>query len=93
MTAEEYRKNELFRPALAQTLQEPHVQRAIDVLKELGEPLEMPTPSGLNFMEWNAMQNARREGYFHALRSLERLAMPARLAPSARDLMPSLVEE
>ena len=93
MTADEYRKNELFRPALAQTLQEPHVVRALEVLKELGEPLEMPTPPGLNFMEWNAMQNARREGYFHALRSLERLAAPARALPSAKDLMPSLVEE
>lgn len=93
MTADEYRKNDLFRPALAQTLQETHVQRALEVLKELGEPLEMPTPPGLNFMEWNAMQNARREGYFHALRSLERLAIPARTLPSAKDLMPSLVEE
>lgn len=93
MTADEYRKNDLFRPALAQTLQEPHVQRALEVLKELGEPLEMPTPPGLNFMEWNAMQNARREGYFHALRSFERLAVPARVVQSYKDLMPSLVEE
>jgi hypothetical protein len=93
MTADEYRKNDLLRPALAQTLQEPHVQRALEVLKDLGEPLEMPTPPGLNFMEWNAMQNARREGYFHALRSLERLAVPARAVQSYKDLMPSLVEE
>jgi hypothetical protein len=93
MTADEYRKNEMFRPALAQTLQETHVQAALEILKNLGEPTEMPTPAGLNFMEWNAMQNARREGYFHALRAFERLSVPLRQAPSTRDLMPSLVEE
>jgi hypothetical protein len=93
MTAEEYRRDEMFRPSLAETLQQPHVRLALAILKELGEPSELPTPSGLNFMEWNAMQNARREGFFHALKSLERLAVPERRSTSQKDLMPSLVAE
>lgn len=92
-TPNTYRRNELLQQSLAETLKQNHVQIALDVLRELGEPAELPAPSDVDFLIFNAMQNARREGYFHALRSLEALAMPIKVAPSTKDLMPNLVEE
>lgn len=92
-TPNTYRRNELLQQSLAETLKQNHVQIALDVLRELGEPAELPAPSDVDFLIFNAMQNARREGYFHALRSLEALATPIKVAPSTKDLMPNLVEE
>jgi hypothetical protein len=53
----------------------------------------MPVPSDVDFLIFNALQNARREGFFHALRSLEALATPIKVVPSTKDLMPNLVDE
>ena len=92
-TANSYRRNELLQASLAETLKQSHVQLALQVLRELGEPAELPAPGDVDFLIFNAMQNARREGFFHALRSLEALATPIKVAPSTKDLMPNLVEE
>lgn len=92
-TANSYRRNELLQASLAETLKQSHVQLALQVLRELGEPTEMPAPDNVDFLIHSALLNARREGYFHALRSLEALATPIKVAPSTKDLMPNLVEE
>ena len=88
-----YRKTELLQASLAETLRQPHVQTALQVLRDLGEPAELHPPSDVDFLIFNAMQNARREGFFHALRALETLATPMAAIPLTKDLMPSLVPE
>ena len=88
-----YRRNELLQQSLADTLRQNHVQIALTVLRELGEPTELPAPSDIDFLIHNAVLNARRDGYFHALRSLEALATPIKVAPLTKDLMPNLVDD
>lgn len=83
----------MLQTALAETLGQNHVQIALQVLRELGEPSEMPVPGEIDFLIYNALQNARREGYFHAIRALELLATPPSAIPLTKDLMPSLVDE
>lgn len=92
-TTNSYRRNELLQQSLAETLKQGHVQIALQVLRELGEPTELPAPSEIDFLIHNAVLNARREGFFHALRSLEALATPIKVAPLTRDLMPNLVDD
>jgi hypothetical protein len=92
-TTSSFRKNQLLQSALAETLAAPHVQIALQVLRDLGEPAEMPVPPEVDFLSFNAMQNARREGYFHAVRALEILATPPSKTHTTKDLMPNLVEE
>lgn len=92
-TANSYRRNELLQTSLAETMKQSHVQVALQVLRDLGEPAELPVPSDVDFLIFNAMQNARREGFFHALRSLEALATPIKAAPLTKDLMPSLSDD
>lgn len=87
------RRNELLQGGLAEVMRHPSMQAALEVLRELGEPAEMPVPSDVDFLIFNALQNARREGFFHALRSLEALATPMKAVPLTKDLMPSLVDE
>jgi hypothetical protein len=88
-----FRKNELLQTGLAEVMRHPAVQAALEVLRDLGEPAEMPVPGEVDFLIFNAMQNARREGFFHALRSLEALATPLKAVPTTKDLMPNLVDE
>jgi hypothetical protein len=88
-----YRRNELLQQGLAEVLRHPSMQAAIQVLRDLGEPAEMPVPPEIDVLIWNSLQNARREGFFHAIRSLEALATPIKAAPLTKDLMPSLVDE
>lgn len=92
-TANSYRRNEMLQTALAETLKQNHVQLALQVLRELGEPTEMPAPDNVDFLIHSALLNSRREGYFHALRSLEALATPIKVALSTKDIMPNLVDE
>jgi len=92
-TANSYRRSEILQTALAETLKQSHVQTALQVLRDLGEPVEMPVPPEIDVLIWNSLQNARREGFFHAIRSLEALATPIKAAPLTKDLMPSLVDE
>jgi hypothetical protein len=92
-TANSYRRSEILQTALAETLKQSHVQTALQVLRDLGEPAEMPVPPEIDVLIWNSLQNARREGFFHAIRSLEALATPIKVVPSTKDLMPNLVDE
>jgi hypothetical protein len=88
-----FRRNELLQGGLAEVMRHPSMVAALEVLRELGEPAEMPVPGDVDFLIFNALQNARREGFFHALRSLEALATPIKAVPLTKDLMPSLVDE
>ena len=92
-TANSYRRTEMLQASLAETLKQNHVQIALQVLRDLGEPTEMPAPDNVDFLIHSALLNSRREGYFHALRSLEALATPIKAVPTTKDLMPNLVEE
>jgi hypothetical protein len=92
-TANSFRRSEILQTALAETLRQTHFQTAIQVLRDLGEPVEMPVPPEIDVLIFNSLQNARREGFFHALRSLEALATPIKVVPSTKDLMPNLVDE
>lgn len=88
-----YRRNELLQTGLAEVMRHPSMVAALDVLRDLGEPVELPVPPEIDVLIWNSLQNARREGFFHALRSLEALATPMKAVPLTKDLMPNLVEE
>jgi hypothetical protein len=88
-----FRRNELLQTGLAEAMRHPSMVAALEVLRDLGEPAEMPVPSDVDFLIFNALQNARREGFFHAIRSLEALATPIKAAPLTKDLMPNLVDE
>ena len=92
-TANSFRRSEILQTALAETLKQPHVQTALQVLRDIGEPVELPVPGEIDVLIFNSLQNARREGFFHAIRSLEALATPIKVVPSTKDLMPNLVDE
>lgn len=92
-TADSFRKNEAMVSAYSEILQQPVVELALGVVRDLGKPTELAIPSGVSFLEWNAFQNARREGFHHALDMIEALAAPIAKRRSDRDLMPSLVAD
>ena len=92
-TIETFRKNELLQTSLQRTLAEPHMEIALELVLELGLPRELEPPKGIDFIHFNALQNARREGYFHALTALKNLSTPLTKPPTTRDLMPNLEEE
>jgi hypothetical protein len=56
-----------------------YVRRAIDLVTQIGLPAQQETPTGVGLLEFGALSNAAREGYFQALRNLNALAT----APSA----------
>lgn len=43
------------------------------VLREIALPQENRPPTGLDYIQHNALLNARREGYYDALRNIEAL--------------------
>lgn len=55
------------------------------VLTNLGVPAPTLPPAGVDFIDWNATLNSRREGYFEAIRVLgalsEEEAEPTNLPP------------
>lgn len=57
-------------------LQTPIIREALQLLKEVGQPRAINLPSErVSYIEHNALCNARREGYYDALRNLEVLAI------------------
>lgn len=61
---------------LRRALQEPVIQEALKLLKDVGLPrtAQLP-PQGVTYIEHNALLNSRREGYYDALRNLEVLSI------------------
>jgi hypothetical protein len=43
------------------------------VLRDIAWPTQMQVPTGTDSVQFNALMNARREGYFDALRNIEAL--------------------
>jgi len=47
------------------------MKAGFDVLRDVALPLESRTPAGTDAIQHNALMNARREGYYDALRNIE----------------------
>lgn len=56
-------------------LKNPVLNLALEVVQEHGLPVARPTPAGVDPIQYGALINARREGYFEALRNLRMLAV------------------
>jgi len=57
-------------------LQAPIIQEALRLLKDVGQPRAINLPGeNVSYIEHNALCNARREGYYDALRNLEVLTI------------------
>jgi hypothetical protein len=93
MTSEQFRKNEHLRTAMLESLAQGHMKMALAILRDLGTPREFSPPAGVDFMAFNAMQNARREGFYHALDALEGLATAPSKTLTTKDLMRDLAPE
>ena len=49
------------------------LKAGLEVLKNVGLPLETRVSQGSDAIQHNALMNARREGYFDAIRNIEAL--------------------
>jgi hypothetical protein len=93
ITVEVFRQNEALCASFADLLAKPEMKVAIEALRDLGCPREIAPPKEVGFSEWNSHQNARREGFFHALDALLALGIPMRPRKNDTELMPNLVSE
>lgn len=89
-TIETFRSNEVLTISFAELLKRPEMLAALGALRDLGAPRETAPPSGVGFSEWNSHQNARREGFHHALDALEALGTPIPKRKADSELMPNL---
>lgn len=55
-------------------LSNPVMRRALDIVTRIGLPAQSTTPPEVDLLQWGALTNASREGYFQALANLEALA-------------------
>jgi hypothetical protein len=90
ISVEKFRQNEPLCSSFAELLSRPEMQVALDALRDLGCPREIAPPNGVGFAEWNSHQNARREGFYHALDALLALGTPLKARKTDADLMPNL---
>jgi hypothetical protein len=49
------------------------LKKGLEVLKDVALPSEVRAPQGVDAIQYNALMNARREGYYDALRNIEAL--------------------
>jgi hypothetical protein len=49
------------------------LKAGLEVLKQIALPSETRTPQGADVIQFNALMNARREGYYDAIRNIEAL--------------------
>lgn len=49
------------------------LKKGLDVLRDVALPAEGRAPQGVDAIQYNALMNARREGYYDALRNIEAL--------------------
>lgn len=49
------------------------LKSGFDVLRDVALPLETKVPAGIDAVQYNALMNARREGYYDAIRNIEAL--------------------
>jgi hypothetical protein len=55
-------------------LNNPYVRKGLDLIMRIGLPANSTVPQGADLLEWGALTNASREGYFMALKNIEALA-------------------
>jgi len=73
MTLEEWKKRDDLQQELKQILTLPAFRGAIDALTDFAAPKPSPAPQGVDLALWGALMNARREGFFDALRNFQAL--------------------
>ena len=49
------------------------LQAGMEVLREIALPAEARVPSGTDLIQFNALSNARREGYYDCIRNIHGL--------------------
>jgi hypothetical protein len=83
MTLEDWKKRDDLQAELKQILTLPAFRGALEALTDFASPKPVPAPQGVDLSLWGALLNARREGFFDALRNFQALtdmaAKPAEL--------------
>ena len=74
MTLNDWNKRQDFKLAWKAFCASDSGQALKQVLTSLGTPVPTLPPTGVDFIDWNATLNARREGYFEAIRVLVALS-------------------
>lgn len=70
MTLKEWNDRPEFRSAWKNFYKSDVGQSLKNVLSFLGTPVPTMPPQNVEFIDWNAMVNARREGFYEAIRLL-----------------------
>lgn len=70
MTLKDWNSRQDFRLAWKGFYNTPAGQALKEVLSFLGTPVPTMPAQGVDFIDWNAMVNARREGFYEAIRLL-----------------------
>jgi hypothetical protein len=74
MTLNDWNKRQDFKTSW-KTFYKSEVGQALkQVVMTLGTPVPTMPPQGVDFIDWNATINSRREGYFEVLRVLDLLS-------------------
>jgi len=83
MTLEDWKKRDDLQAELKHILTLPAFRGALEALTDFAAPKPSPAPQGVDLALWGALMNARREGFFDALRNFQALtemaAQPAEL--------------
>jgi hypothetical protein len=74
MTLKDWNKRDDFKIAWKTFCHSEAGEALKEVLMSLGMPIPTMPPAGVDFIDWNATLNARREGYFEAVRVLSSLS-------------------
>lgn len=62
------------RRELEELLASPTLLEALDILLNQGLPKATVCPSGMDYVQWQAISGSRREGYFEFYRNLKTLS-------------------
>lgn len=74
MTLNDWNKRQDFKLAWKGFYKSEPGQALKQVLTNLGIPVPTLPPAGIDFVDWNATLNSRREGYYEAVRILGALS-------------------
>jgi hypothetical protein len=74
MTLNDWNKRDDFKIAWKTFRRSEAGEALVKVLTNLGTPIPTMPPTGVDFIDWNATLNARREGYFEVIRVLSSLS-------------------
>jgi hypothetical protein len=74
MTLNDWNKRQDYKSAWKIFYKSDVGQAINQILMSLGTPVPTMPPVGVDFIDWNATLNARREGYYEAVRILTALS-------------------